>query len=78
MLFSDILYTGFDSCKGDYVKQFIPELLNVPKKYIHNPWEMSENDQKKYNCYIGKNYPFPIVDLKETRNRALTAFKTIN
>ena len=77
-IFNPILQGFKFDPNGDYVKQFIPELLNVPKKYIHNPWEMSENDQKKYNCYIGKNYPHPIVDLKETRNRALAAFKTIN
>ncbi len=77
-IFNPILQGFKFDPNGDYVKQFIPELLNVPKKYIHNPWEMSENDQKKYNFYIGKNYPHPIVDLKETRNRALAAFKTIN
>ena len=32
---------------GDYVKEFVPELNNIPKKYIHNPWEMSMEDQKK-------------------------------
>ncbi len=67
----------FDS-EGDYVKKYIPELRNVPNKYIHNPWEMSEENQKTFGCIIGKNYPTPIIDLKETRNRALSAFKTIN
>ena len=63
---------------GDYVKEFVPELNNIPKKYIHNPWEMSMEDQKKHNFEIGTSYPAPIVDLKETRNRALSAFKTIS
>ncbi len=67
----------FDS-EGDFVKKFIPELKNVTNKYIHNPWEMSEQDQINCNCRIGKDYPAPIVDLKETRNRALSAFKTLN
>ena len=35
-------------------------------------------DQKKYNFKIGTSYPAPIVDLKETRSRALSAFKTIS
>ena len=25
---------------------------NIPKKYIHNPWEISKEDQKKYNFEI--------------------------
>ena len=40
--------------------------------------DRSMEDQKKYNFEIGTSYPLPIVDLKETRNRALSAFKTIS
>ena len=32
---------------------------------------MSEENQNNSNCRIGIEYPSPIVDLKETRNRAL-------
>ncbi len=63
---------------GNYVKKYVPELNNVNNKYIHNPWEMSEENQISCGCKIGKDYPAPIVDLKETRNRALSAFKTIS
>ena len=31
---------------------------------------MSEESQISCTCVIGKDYPAPIVDLKETRNRA--------
>ena len=34
--------------------------------------------KRPINCKIGENYPSPVVDLKETRDRALSAFKTIN
>ena len=64
--------------KGEYVKKFIPELFNVSKKFIHNPWDMSSELQSDSQCIIGKDYPAPIVDLKETRNRALLAFKSIS
>ena len=77
-IFNPILQGQKFDPDGDYVKEFVPELNNIPKKYIHNPWEMSMEDQKKYNFEIGTSYPAPIVDLKETRNRALSAFKTIS
>ena len=60
------------------VKKFIPELSYVSKKFIHNPWDMSTELQSDSHCIIGKDYPAPIVDLKETRNRALLAFKSIS
>ncbi len=77
-VFNPILQGQKFDPKGDYVKKYIPELNNVSYKHIHNPWEMSEQDQISSGCKIGKDYPLPIVDLKETRNRALSAFKTIS
>ncbi len=77
-IFNPILQGQKFDPKGDYVKKFVPELQNVSKKYIHNPWEMSEESQISCTCVIGKDYPAPIVDLKETRNRALSAFKSIS
>ena len=60
--------------KGDYIKRYLPELSNVPEKYIHEPWKMSVEEQKKYKVIIGKDYPFPIVDHKEQRLRSLELY----
>ena len=38
---------------------------------------MTSDDQKKYNCQIGIDYPKPIVNLSESRDRALEAFSKI-
>ena len=34
-------------------------------------------DQEKFRCIIGKDYPKPIVNLSESRDRALKAFSSI-
>ena len=59
---------------GNYVKKWIPELINVPKKFIHKPWELNE---KIKNFELGKTYPKPIVVHEEARNAALAAFQKI-
>ena len=64
----------FDS-DGIYIKKYIPELKNVPKKYIHEPWKMSLDEQKIFGVIIGKDYPFPIVNHKEQRLKALELYK---
>ena len=59
---------------GEYVKNYIPELRNISSEFIHAPWKLSQDEQLKYKCIIGKNYPKPIVDLSESRDKALKAF----
>ncbi len=60
---------------GDYVKKYVPELAGLPKKYIHTPWEASEEVLEQAGVQLGENYPRPIVDHKWARERALAAYK---
>ncbi len=72
-IFNPILQGEKFDKDGDYVKKWIPELENVPKKFIHKPWELK--NEKKF--IIGKHYPLPIVNHENARNKALRAFKKI-
>jgi deoxyribodipyrimidine photo-lyase len=53
-----------------FIKQWLPELENIPINVIHEPWKLSVMEQKLYECEIGKNYPAPIVDIEATRKYA--------
>ncbi len=55
---------------GVFIKQWIPELAEVPISLLHEPWKMNEMEQQFYNCKIGADYPEPIVDIEETRKYA--------
>ena len=59
---------------GEYVKKWIPELSNIPKKFVHRPWEL---DEKIKDFELGKTYPKPIVIHEEARKAALEAFQKI-
>ena len=63
----------FDA-NGDYVRKFVPELYLLPNKYLFNPWEAPKDILEKANLKLGQNYPKPIVDIKESRQKALSAF----
>lgn len=56
--------------EGVFIKKWIPELAEVPVDLIHETWKMNPIEQQLYNCEIGKDYPFPIVDIEETRKYA--------
>ncbi len=63
---------------GDYVRKYVPEISELPDKYLHSPWEASANVLNMAGIRLGDTYPQPIVDLKASRERALDAFKAIS
>ena len=63
---------------GNYIKKHVPELSDIPKKFIHEPWLYQQDDLIKTKSSDLLKYPDPIVDLKESRQRALDAFKSIS
>jgi deoxyribodipyrimidine photo-lyase len=60
--------------RGAYVRRWLPEMVRVPDQFIHQPWTMAWEDQKSAGCYIGHEYPAPIVDHAWARQRTLAAF----
>jgi len=76
-IFNPILQGEKFDKEGAYVKKYCPELSKLGKKFLHKPWEASEQELLSANIVLGKDYPKPIVDLKTSRVRALDAYKTI-
>ncbi len=62
---------------GCYVRRFIPEIAYLPNQYLFNPWEAPEHILKAAGVELGITYPKAIVDLKMSRNLALTAFQSL-
>ena len=62
---------------GEYVSKYVPEIRKIPINLIHTPWLLNEEQQKDYECILGRDYPKPIVMLSESREKALTAFSHI-
>src|SRR5262249_20264766 len=60
--------------QGKYVREYVPELAEVPENEIHRPWDAPPAILKSAGVTIGKDYPSPIVEHAKARERALKAF----
>jgi deoxyribodipyrimidine photo-lyase len=58
---------------GEYTKKYLPELSNLPDKYLYKPWDAPLEVLDQAGVTLGENYPAPIVDLKQSRLQALDA-----
>ena len=63
--------------EGTYTRKFVPELKVLPNKFLHCPWEAPESVLQEANIKLGVNYPFPLVNLRESRQKALDAYSNI-
>jgi deoxyribodipyrimidine photo-lyase len=60
---------------GTYVRRYVPELADVPGRYLAVPWTMPSEVQERARCRIGRDYPAPIVDHAQARLGALDRYK---
>ncbi|HQR57634.1 MAG TPA: deoxyribodipyrimidine photo-lyase, partial [Burkholderiaceae bacterium] len=57
--------------EGAFIKRYLPRLAGFNAKEIHAPWLASAARQREVGCIIGTDYPAPIVDHAEARERTL-------
>jgi deoxyribodipyrimidine photo-lyase len=71
-IFNPVLQGEKFDKKGEYVRHWVPQIAKLPDKYIHKPWEAPDDIRAAI-----KDYPEPLVDLQDGRERALTAFRSL-
>ncbi|MEL4014112.1 deoxyribodipyrimidine photo-lyase [Dryocola clanedunensis] len=54
---------------GEFIRRWLPELAEVPDKFIHTPWVFADKQQHTLD------YPRPIVDHKQARIATLAAYE---
>ncbi|KAI0137624.1 deoxyribodipyrimidine photo-lyase [Hypoxylon sp. NC0597] len=70
-IFNPLLQSEKFDSDGEYIRKWVPELRGIQGKAVHDPYSRGFASQAKK-----AGYPEPIVDHKESRDRALKAYKS--
>lgn len=62
---------------GTYVRTWVPELAALDSRWIHRPWDAPAGELEAAGVALGRDYPLPVVNHAEARDRALAAFAAI-
>jgi deoxyribodipyrimidine photo-lyase len=63
--------------KGSFIRRYLPQLEKFSDKEIHAPWLASAERQQAAGCVIGRDYPTPVVDHAQARERTLARFAAV-
>ena len=76
-IFNPVLQGRKFDPEGTYVRRYVPELAAMPAKHIHEPWGTPATTLIEAGVVLDKTYPRPIVDLRVSRQRALSAYSAM-
>jgi deoxyribodipyrimidine photo-lyase len=55
---------------GSFLRQWLPELAELPLPFLREPWKMTELEMLSYGVRLGVDYPNRIVDHEEAARSA--------
>ncbi|MDD2741760.1 MAG: deoxyribodipyrimidine photo-lyase [Rhodocyclaceae bacterium] len=76
-IFNPITQSEKFDAEGKFIRRYVPELAKVANKYIHAPWLMGRIEQEALGVVIGRDYPGPIVDHAQARDKTLARYAVV-
>ena len=76
-IFNPVLQGEKFDKEGRYIRRWLPELARLENRHLHKPWTADPSVLAAAGIVPGKDYPEPVVDLQDSRRRALSAWDQV-
>jgi deoxyribodipyrimidine photo-lyase len=76
-IFNPMLQSKKFDGAGEYIRQYVPELKDLPDEHIHAPWEATEMELRAAGIELGKTYPKPLMMHSDARDKAMEAYQFV-
>jgi deoxyribodipyrimidine photo-lyase len=63
--------------EGKFIRRYLPQLAPLSNKVIHAPWTASPVELEAAGLTLGEQYPKPMVDHAEARDRTLQRYGVV-
>jgi deoxyribodipyrimidine photo-lyase len=66
----------FDA-QGKFIRKYLPQLDKLPNSALHEPWNAKPIDLQAADVILGVNYPHPIVNHAQAREKTLLRYAVV-
>ncbi len=76
-IFNPVMQSEKFDAEGKFIRRYLPQLSKLPDALIHAPWRARPVDLQAAGIALGRDYPEPIVDHDEARQRTLARYAAV-
>ena len=76
-IFNPVTQSQKFDARGEFIRRHLPQLSRLDARDIHAPWRVPAQELAVCGVVLGENYPRPVVDHEEARQRTLARFAVV-
>jgi deoxyribodipyrimidine photo-lyase len=76
-IFNPVTQSRKFDAEGRFIRRYLPQLGALPDALIHAPWQARPVDLEAAGVVLGRDYPAPVVDHDEARQRTLQRYGAV-